>query len=93
MIKTFANNETETFFTSGKCRRLRREIWKRATMRLLQIDAAVDVMDLRLPPSNNLESLYKDRIGQWSIRINKQFRVCFRFENGNAYDVEIVDYH
>lgn len=62
-------------------------------MRLLQIDAAVDVMDLRLPPSNNLESLYKDRIGQWSIRINKQFRVCFRFENGNAYDVEIVDYH
>lgn len=93
MIKTFADNETETFFTNGKSRRLPKEIWKRATMRLLQIDAAVDILDLRLPPSNNLESLSRDRVGQWSIRINRQYRICFRFENGNAYDVEIVDYH
>ncbi len=50
-------------------------------------------MDLRLPPSNNLEKLHGDRKGQWSIRINKQWRVCFRFEKGDAYEVEIVDYH
>lgn len=93
MIKTFANAETESFFNSGKSRRLQKEIWKRASMRLQQIDAAVDIFDLRMPPSNMLERLSGDRIGQWSIRINKRFRVCFRFENGNAYDVEIVDYH
>ena len=93
VIKTFANAETESFFNSGKSRRLQKEIWKRASMRLQQIDAIVDVFDLRMPPSNMLERLSGDRVGQWSIRINKRFRVCFRFENGNAYDVEIVDYH
>ena len=93
MIKTFADSETESFFKTGKSRRWQKEILKRATMRLNQLDAAVDVLDLRMPPSNQLEKLYRDRVGQWSIRINKQWRICFRFENGNAYDVEIVDYH
>ena len=62
-------------------------------MRLAQLHAAMDIEDLRLPPSNHLESLSGNRAGQWSIRINNQWRVCFRFEDGNAYDVDIVDYH
>jgi proteic killer suppression protein len=69
------------------------EIHKRAAMRLTQLDAATRVDDLRLPPSNRLEALRHDRSGQWSIRINDRWRVCFRFENGDAFDVEIVDYH
>ncbi len=60
---------------------------------LTQLDAATRIEDLRLPPSNRLEALANDRAGQWSIRINDQWRVCFRSESGDAYDVEIVDYH
>jgi len=62
-------------------------------MRLVQLDAATRLADLRLPPSNHLESLRGDRAGQWSIRINDQWRVCFRFRNGDAFDVEVTDYH
>ncbi len=62
-------------------------------MRLMQIHAATEIDDLRLPPSNQLEALHGDRAGQSSIRINIQWRICCRFENGHAYDVEIVDYH
>jgi proteic killer suppression protein len=62
-------------------------------MRLIQLNAATTLDDLRVPPSNRLEALKRDRAGQWSIRINDQWRVCFRFERGDAFDVEIVDYH
>ena len=62
-------------------------------MRLLQLNAATQLNDLRLPPSNRLEALRGDRAGQWSIRINNQWRVCFRFIDGDAFGVEIVDYH
>lgn len=62
-------------------------------MRLTQLDAAVRIEDLREPPSNRLEALAGDRAGQWSIRINDQWRLCFRFAAGDAFDVEIVDYH
>ena len=62
-------------------------------MRLTQLNAATSVGDLKVPPSNRLEALRHDRKGQWSIRINDQWRVCFRFEAGDAHDVEIVDYH
>lgn len=93
MIQTFANAETEVFFASGKSRRLPSEILKRAVMRLAQLDAALRVEDLRMPPSNQLEKLSGDRDGQWSIRINGQWRVCFRFDSGDAFEVEIVDYH
>ena len=62
-------------------------------MRLTQLNAAVRVEDLRMPPSNRLEALHGDRDGQWSIRINDQWRICFRFEDGDAFEVEIVDYH
>lgn len=62
-------------------------------MRLEQLNSATALEDLRLPPSNRLETLSGDRAGQYSIRINDQWRVCFRFEDGDAFDVEIVDYH
>lgn len=93
MILSFADAETERFFASGKSRRLSPEIRQRAAMRLTQLDAAAAIDDLRLPPSNRLESLHGDRKGYWSIRINEQWRLCFRFVDGDAFDVEIVDYH
>lgn len=93
MIQSFADSETERFYTTGKSRRLPEDIQKRAAMRLLQLNAAVRIDALRMPPSNRLELLRADRGGQWSIRINDQWRVCFRFEDGDAFDVEIVDYH
>jgi len=93
VIRTFADDETEQFWAGGKSRRLPTEILKRAMMRLLQLDAATIVADLRMPPSNHLEALRGDRSGQWSIRINDQWRVCFRFESGDAFEVEIIDYH
>lgn len=93
MIRTFADNGTERFYVTGKSRRFPPDVLKRAVRRLTQIDAAMIIDDLRVPPSNRLESLVGSRSGQWSIRINEQWRVCFRFENGEACDVEIVDYH
>lgn len=93
MIRSFADAETERLFATGKSRRLPPPILRRAILRLTQLDAAVAVEDLRLPPSNRLETLAGDRAGQWSIRINEQWRVCFRFDGGDAYGVEVVDYH
>ena len=93
MIRSFANAETERFFATGKSRRLPTEILKRATMRLTQLNAATSVEDVRFPPSNRLEILKGDRTGQWSSRIDSQWRLCFRFMDGDAFDVEIVDYH
>jgi proteic killer suppression protein len=93
VIRSFASAETERFYTTGKSRRLPPDIRKRAAMRLTQLDAATVIEDLRVPPSNRLEALKHDRKGQWSVRINDQWRVCFRFEKGDAFDVEIVDYH
>jgi toxin HigB-1 len=93
VIRTFGDRETESFYAGGKSRRMPAEIRMRAAMRLIQLNAATQIGDLRLPPSNRLEQLRGDRTGQWSIRINDQWRVCFRFENGDAFDVEIVDYH
>ena len=93
MIRSFNSAGTEHFFATGKSRRLPPEIQARAAMRLTQLNAATTINDLRFPPSNRLEALKHDRKGQWSIRINDQWRVCFRFERGDAFDVEITDYH
>lgn len=90
MIKSFACRETEKLFHREPSRKVPRDIQSRA---LMQIDAAVGIEDLRLPPSNRLERLKGKRKGQWSIRINDQWRVCFRFEQSDAFDVEIADYH
>ncbi|TSK06059.1 MAG: type II toxin-antitoxin system RelE/ParE family toxin [Geobacter sp.] len=82
MIVSFANKETERLFAAGKSRKLPPEIIQRAIMRLTQLDSAREVTDLLLPPSNRLEALSGTRSGQWSIRINDQWRICFSFANG-----------
>ena len=93
MIISFSCKETEKIWDGKKSRKLPEDIQVRALVKLGIIDAASVVEDLRIPPSNNLEVLKGDRKGQFSIRINKQWRICFEFEDGNAYGVEIVDYH
>lgn len=93
VIQSFADGETERFYATGRSRRIPPEIRARAAMRLTQLAAATRIEDLRQPPSNRLEALKGDRKGQWSVRINDQWRVCFRFLAGDAYDVAIVDYH
>lgn len=93
MIRSFADSESEQFYATGRARRVPPDIRRRAAMRLTQLNSATQLQDLRSPPSNRLELLKGDRKGQYSIRINDQWRVCFRFVNGDAFDVEIVDYH
>ena len=93
MIVSFADKETEKLFATGKSKKLPPEIITRAIMRLTQLDSVREVSDLLMPPSNRLEALSGNRLGQWSIRINDQWRICFGFANGEATDVEITDYH
>jgi len=93
MIKTFADKETQKIFTTGKSKRLSSTLINRAIRRLEYIHYAVALNDLRVPPSNRLHALKGDRKGQHSISINEQWRICFRFIEGDAYDVEITDYH
>lgn len=93
MILSFACKETEKIWQGVQSRKFPATIQDRALLKLRWIDEAKNVQDLRVPPSNNLEALKGDRKGQMSIRINKQWRICFEFQNGDAYEVEIVDYH
>jgi toxin HigB-1 len=93
MIKTFADKETQKIFVSGKSKRLPSDLLRRAIRRLEFIHFANDINDLLVPPSNRLHALKGDRKGQHSISINDQWRICFRFIEGDAYDVEITDYH
>jgi proteic killer suppression protein len=93
MIKTFGDKHTQALYVNGRSKRLPADLWKRASRRLEYIDYATCLDDLRVPPSNRLHSLRGDREGQYSISINDQWRICFRFVDGDAYDVEITDYH
>jgi len=93
MIETFADTETERLWAGRRSRKLPVDIQQRALTKLNMIDAAETLDDLKLPPSNRLHDLKDDRAGQHSISINMKWRICFRWNNGNAYDVEIVDYH
>jgi proteic killer suppression protein len=93
MIRSFADKTTAAIFAGMEVRRLPRDIQQRAAEKLALLDAAHQIEDLRVPPGNRLEKLSGDRMGQWSIRINNQWRICFAFDGGDAYDVEIVDYH
>jgi proteic killer suppression protein len=93
MIKNFKCVETEKLFNGQFSRKLPQTIQRTALRKLVQIHAATTLNFLRVPPANQLELLTKDRKGQYSIRINDQFRICFKFEHGEAFDVEIVDYH
>ncbi|MBZ0107520.1 MAG: type II toxin-antitoxin system RelE/ParE family toxin [Candidatus Scalindua rubra] len=80
-------------FLTGKSRKFHPELARKAVRRLEYVDLAISLSDLKVPPSNRLHALRGDRKGQYSISINDQWRICFRFENDNAYDVEITDYH
>jgi len=93
MIKTFADKETQQVFITGKSKSLPPDLIQRAIRRLEYIHWATNINDLRVPPSNRLHVLKDDREGQYSISINKQWRICFQFVNGDAFDVEITDYH
>jgi len=93
MIRSFADKETRRFWETGRSRRIPSVVQQRAMDKLQMLNAAVLVESLRLPPSNNLEKLSGDRVNYWSIRINKQYRIVFRFAGIDAYDVEIIDYH
>ena len=93
MIKTFADKETQFVFTKGKSKQLPPDLVRRAVRRLEYIHLATNINDLRVPPSNRLHTLKGSRKGQYSISINDQWRICFRFSEGDAYDVEITDYH
>ena len=93
MIKSFASKETEKLFNRQFSRKLPQDIQRTARVKLELLEAAEALFDIRIPPSNRLEKLSGNRREQHSIRINDQWRICFRWQNGNAYDVEIVDYH
>ncbi len=93
MIKSFRNLDTQKLFERRPVRRWPPDLQRRALRKLLILDAAETLADLRVPPGNRLEKLTGDRAGQHSIRINDQFRICFRWSNGNAHAVEITDYH
>jgi proteic killer suppression protein len=93
MIKTFADRHTKQLYETGKSRRFPPEVHRRAIRRLEYVDLATRLEDLRVPPSNRLHKLARDRMGQYSISVNDQWRICFRFIDGDAYDVELTDYH
>ncbi|MDI1319322.1 MAG: type II toxin-antitoxin system RelE/ParE family toxin [bacterium] len=93
MIKSFANHETEKLWQGSRSRRLPPDLQQRALTKLQLIDAAIELTFLRLPPGNRLEALKGGRVGQHSIRINDQWRICFRWTGTDAEQVEIVDYH
>lgn len=93
MIRTFRTKDTEAVFRGEFVKGLDGRIQQRAREKLKYLDSAVDLRDLAVPPANQLEALKGDRKGQYSIRINQQWRICFRWRDGDASDVEIVDYH
>ena len=93
MIKRFSDRDTEKFYETGKSKKVPSTIHKVALRKLDYLNAAHILEDLRIPPGNMLEPLKGNLQGKYSIRINKQYRIVFLFENGNAYDVEIIDYH
>jgi len=93
MIRSFSDEETEALFHRLPVKKLARPLQRVALRKLLLVDAAEILDDLRVPPGNRLEKLAGDRAGQYSIRINNQWRICFEWSDGDAYEVEIVDYH
>ena len=93
MIKSFREKETERLFNRQFSAKLPQSVQRLARKKLVILDAATGLNDLRIPPGNRLEALKGDRRGQHSIRINDQWRICFRWKAGDAHDVEITDYH
>lgn len=93
MIKTFRNKETAALFANERVRRFGSDVRQTARRKLAQLNRVAAVEELRIPPGNRLEKLSGDREGQWSIRVNDQWRLCFEWHDGHAWNVELVDYH
>jgi toxin HigB-1 len=93
LIRSFKSKETEKVFKRERSTRLPHDMQQVALRKLRMLDRAVMLQDLRVPPANRLEKLADDRAGQYSIRINDQWRICFEWRDHDAYNVEIVDYH
>jgi len=93
VIKTFADRRTQGLYATGRAKRFPPDIAKRAARKLEYLDLATGLDDLKVPPGNRLRALEGDRKGQYSISVNDQWRICFRFVDGDVYDVEICDYH
>ena len=93
MIQSFGDKETERLFRREHLKKLAIPLRRTALRKLALLDAATSLDDLRVPPGNRLEKLSGDRADQYSIRINDQWRICFHWRDGDAYDVEIIDYH
>jgi len=93
MIKSFADRRTRDLYATGKAKRFAVDVARRAARKLEYVDLATSIDDLRNPPGNRLHALRGDREGQYSISINDQWRICFRFVDGDAYEVEVCDYH
>ena len=93
MIRSFNDKEVESIWRGAASRRLPSDIQSVARRKLRMLNAAISLDDLRIPPANRLEALKGSRKGQYSIRINDQWRICFRWSDNDAHDVEIVDYH
>lgn len=93
MIRSFNDREVESIWHGIPSRRLPPDIQSVARRKLRMLNAAISLDDLRIPPANRLEALKGNRKGQYSIRVNNQWRICFRWSDGDVHDVEIVDYH
>jgi len=93
VIKSFKDSETEKIYNLTRSRKLAQDIQQVALRKLRMLNNAKTINDLRIPPANRLEKLIGNRAGQYSIRINDQWRICFDWQEDNAYNVEIVDYH
>ncbi|MBX7059640.1 MAG: type II toxin-antitoxin system RelE/ParE family toxin [Leptospirales bacterium] len=93
MIRSFKSKQTELIWNGEFSKKFPPDMQQKARDKLRMLNNSQTIADLRIPPSNRLESLQGDRKGQYSIRINDQWRVCFSYQNGHVYDVEIVDYH
>ena len=93
MIRSFKSKETERVFNRERSRKLPSDIQQVVLRKLRMLNRAVNLQDLRVPPANRLEKLSGGRAGQYSIRVNDQWRICFEWKEGNADNVEIVDYH
>jgi proteic killer suppression protein len=93
MIKSFADRRTQDLYTTAKAKHIAADVAKRASRKLEYVDLATRLDDLKVPPGNRLHALEGDRKGQYSISVNDQWRICFRFVDGDAYDAEFCDYH
>jgi proteic killer suppression protein len=93
MIRTFRSKDAEAIFNGKFVKSLDNQIQQRAREKLKYLDSAADLRDLMIPTSNQIEALKGDRAGQYSVRINQQWRICFKWQDGDVLDVEIVDYH